>query len=188
MYVYRLASCGHVRTSPRIAPQKCPTTSSQPKQQTKTAYWSVELFCRTPSHDKHTRRNNATFVGRICAMLCIHAIRPNNGYYNGSTKSHRSLLIVPSFSCVPSLGGEVGPHNSTLKKASWSVQPFLQSSRPWPTDRQMYRQTDDAICVATTGYLHLTLCSTHQPPASINTNDFDPQLLSETRLLFEVLW
>jgi len=31
--------------------------------------------------------------------------------------------------------GSLRPHESSLQTAYWSVQPFLQCSRTWPTDR-----------------------------------------------------
>ena len=40
--------------------------------------------------------------------------------------------------------GSLGPPESARKRVSWSVQPFLQGSRTWPTDWQTHRQTDHA--------------------------------------------
>jgi len=37
--------------------------------------------------------------------------------------------------------GDLGPPESTLQSAYWSVQQFMQGSRTWSTDRQTYRHT-----------------------------------------------
>jgi len=141
--------------------------------------------CRLPSKTRQTLRETTLhyFVGRIYAMLYM-----------------RCSLVMAAII--------VAPYHITLYKLALPLRDPGSNNRPtchsWaeklgPTiphskrhlDRfscfagltavnnsQTEKQTNDARSVATTGHSHLTLRSTHQPPACIR----DPASISTTDL------
>jgi len=71
---------------------------------------------------------------------------------------------APSPSKLPLLMGGSGPHlihgslgptKSSTQTASWSVQPFLQGSLVWQTDRQRDRPTEHATRSVTIGRIYV---------------------------------
>jgi len=71
------------------------------------------------------------------------------------------LKIAPSHGDLDAhlIHGSLGPPESSTQTASWSVQPFLQGSLVWQTDRQTDRltdrQTDHATRSVTIGRIYV---------------------------------
>jgi len=114
----------------------------------------------------------ACFLGNISAKNCR-----NRTVY---VKNYSKLKRWDVFLRHGVIRGSQGQLASTSQTASRLVQPFLQRSRSWQTDRPTDRQTDrpryDSVCNSRphlcTQYCDVALKNMHARRTSIETNTF----------------
>jgi len=90
-----------------------------------------------------------TAHGRQRLYFTMGALSPKIAYSNGVSGPHL-------------IHGSLGPSESSAQTASWSVQPFLQGSLLWQTDRP----TDDATRSVTIGRIYVRSITTRPNNAS----------------------
>jgi len=93
-----------------------------------------------PSHQPKRQTDRFRFFAQLSSHssgMPMHVLSPNNGG-SGPHLIHGSL----------------GPPESWIQTASWSVQPFLQGLLVWQTDRQ----TDHATQSVTIGRIYVLWC------------------------------
>jgi len=74
----------------------------------------------------------------LLVFCCVHCSSDSQCFSMGQTTSKIALPLWGS----GSNNGFLVPPKSPIQKASWSVHPFLQAVRTWPTDRHTH--TDNA--------------------------------------------
>jgi len=106
---------------------------NQQRQSTEGNSWSgLHLSHDSVGHSKHTILMASRSV-QLFSHRWLHSVPI---LYNGTPVS--PLNIAPSHggSGPHLIHGSLGPPESSTQVASWSVQPFLQGSLMWQTDRQ----------------------------------------------------